>query len=386
MPTTVKRVELFFQEGSSDKVYNAAIVEADDGTFAVDVEWGRRGAPLAKGRKAQQVTRALADKTFDKLVREKTNKGYEVVADGVAPAAVAPPQGEGSGTKGGNVSRPKLGPGAMLMNPIDDDDADTFIKDGAWAAQQKLDGNRVLLHVGAARRFGTNRNGQETSVPKDVLDGADSLPEGTILDGELIAGTYHVFDVLRVGDTDVMKRGYHERWTMLADDLEPGFSGPLELVALATTTKEKRALHTRLFDACAEGIVFKKLDAPYTSGRASSGGSQRKLKFTKSADVVIVENAGNAYRMVVKDGAGWFDVGKVFSGSTNESRAAIDAALSRGERVVAEVRYLYATSSFQLFQPVLARVRDDKDADDCGKDQLVQTNKDVHDVDDGDDA
>ena len=380
MATIVKTVQLFFQEGSSDKFYHATMVEADDGTFAVDVEWGRRGAPPAKGRKAQQVTRAVADKTFDKLVREKTNKGYEVVTNDVTPAAVAPPQGEGSGTKGGNVSRPKLGPGAQLMNPIDDDDADTFIDDAAWAAQQKLDGNRVLLHVGLERRFGTNRNGQETAVPADVLDGADGLPEGTILDGELIAGTYHVFDVLRVGTTDVIKRGYHERFTLLADDLEPGFSGPLQLVALATTTKEKRALHTRLLNAHAEGIVFKKLDAPYTSGRASSGGSQRTLKFTKSADVVIVENAGNAYRMVVKDGATWFDVGKVFSGSTNESRTAIDAALSRGERVVAEVRYLYATSSFQLFQPVLSRVRDDKDANECGKDQLVQTNKDVHDV------
>ena len=383
MPTAVKSVQLFFQEGSSDKVYNATMVEADDGTFVVDVEWGRRGAPLSKGRKAQQVTRVVADKTFDKLVREKTSKGYEVVTDDVAPAAVAPPQGEGSGTKGGSVSRPKIGPAAQLMNAVDEADADGFIADAAWVAQQKLDGNRVLLHVTAARRFGTNRNGQETAVPVAVFDGAESLPDGTILDGELIAGRYHVFDVLKVGNDDVMQHGYLDRWTRLADDLEPGFSGPLELVALATTTKEKRALHTRLTAAAAEGIVFKRADAPYTSGRASSGGAQRKLKYTKSADIVIVENAGNAYRMVVNDGTAWFDVGKVFSGSTTESRAAIDAALARGERVVAEVRYLYATASFQLFQLVLQRLRDDKAAADCGKDQLVQTNKDVHDVDAG---
>lgn len=383
MSNVVKRIELFFQEGSSDKVYNASIVEDDDGTFAVDVEWGRRGAPPSKGRKAQQVTRAVADKTFDKLVREKTGKGYEVVSDSTGPAAVAPPQGEGSGTKGGASLRAKLGPAAQLMNPIDDDEADAFINDAAWGAQQKLDGNRVLLHVTDARRFGTNRNGQETSVPTDVLDGADSLPDGTILDGELIAGTYHVFDVLKVGDDDVTTRPYRERYERLSDELEPGFSGPLELVALATSTKEKRALHDKLYAASAEGIVFKKLDAPYTSGRPASAGSQRKLKFTKSADVVIVENAGNAYRMVMKDGANWFDVGKVFSGSTNESRAAIDAALKKGQRVVAEVRYLYATSTFQLFQPVLVRTRDDKADVDCLKSQLQQTSKDIHDVDDG---
>ena len=387
MPQIVKNVQLFFQEGSSDKVYHATLVQEDDGTFSVDVEWGRRGSGLNRGRKAQRVARAVADKTFDKLVREKTNKGYEVTADDVKPADVAPPEGCGSGSKGGSARRAKLGPAAQLMNAIDDDEAEAFLKDDAWVGQQKLDGNRVLLHVTHERQFGTNRNGQETSVPKDVLDGAGSLPVGTILDGELIAAEYWVFDVLRVGDEDVTSRGYVERWQLLSDDLEPGFSGPLQLTALAVTTQEKRALHQRLTAACAEGIVFKQRDAPYKSGRPSSGGTQRKCKFTKSADVVIVENAGNAYRMVVAHQglgkAAWFDVGKVFSGTTNESRAAIDKALAAGERVVAEVRYLYATADFQLFQPVLVRLRDDKEPAQCGKDQLVQTNRDVHDVDDG---
>ena len=396
MPQTVKNIQLFFQEGSSDKVYHATLVQEDDGTFSVDVEWGRRGSGLNRGRKAQKVTRAVADKTFDKLVREKTNKGYEIVADDVKPADVAPPEGEGSASKGGAAQRKKLGPAAQLMNPIDDGDDDTFLQDDTWAAQQKLDGNRVLLHVTAERQFGTNRNGQETSVPNDVLEGVGSLPVGTIIDGELIGSEYFAFDVLRVGDRDVTDLGYVERWRCLSDDLEPGFSGPLQVCALALTTKEKRALHQRLSAARAEGIVFKQKKAPYKSGRPSSGGTQRKCKFTKSADVVLVENAGNAYRMVVKDPAAkkghkaqqqqWFDVGKVFSGTTNESRAAIDKVLASGGRVVAEVRYLYATADFQLFQPVLQRLRDDKEPDECGKDQLVQTNKDVHTVDDGDDG
>ncbi|MDP2344268.1 MAG: WGR domain-containing protein [Deltaproteobacteria bacterium] len=382
MPTSVKNIQLFFQEGSSDKVYHATLVQEDDGTFSVDVEWGRRGSGLNRGRKAQKVTRAVADKTFDKLVREKTNKGYEIVADDVKPAEVAPPEGEGSGSKGGSAKRVKLGPAAQLMNPIDDDDADTFLKDDAWCGQQKLDGNRVLLHVASDRQFGTNRNGQETSVPADVLEGVGSLPLGTIIDGELISSEYWAFDVLRIGTEDLTALGYVERWQRLSDDLEPGFSGPLQVTALAVTTKEKRALHQRLTLARAEGIVFKQKSAPYKSGRPSSGGTQRKCKFTKSADVVIVENAGNAYRMVVKEKKGWFDVGKVFSGTTNESRAEIDKALAAGERVVAEVRYLYATADFQLFQPVLQRLRDDKEPDECGKDQLVQTNKDVHELED----
>jgi len=98
--------------------------------------------------------------------------------------------------------------------------------------------------------------------------------------------------------------------------------------------------------------------------------------------VVLVENAGNAYRMQVFDGGKAFDVGKVFSGTTNESRARIDAALGRGQRLVAEVRYLYATADSQLFQPIFVRLRDDKKEKECVRGQLKSTNRGVVDADD----
>ena len=51
--------------------------------------------------------------------------------------------------------------------------------------------------------------------------------------------------------------------------------------------------------------------------------------------------------------------------------------LSRGERPVAEVKYLYATDDEQLFQPVFVRIRDDKDAKLCVRAQLAKTNRAV---------
>jgi bifunctional non-homologous end joining protein LigD len=72
---TIKSIELFFQEGSSDKVYNATILE-DGGKFTVAVAWGRRGSKLNTGSKAVKVSRADADKMFERLVREKRGKGY----------------------------------------------------------------------------------------------------------------------------------------------------------------------------------------------------------------------------------------------------------------------------------------------------------------------
>ena len=77
---TVRKVELFFQEGTSDKVYNAKIVEDGPGTFTVEVEWGRRGSSLNKGTKAVRVSREAANKKFDSLVREKTGDASKFVS------------------------------------------------------------------------------------------------------------------------------------------------------------------------------------------------------------------------------------------------------------------------------------------------------------------
>jgi ATP-dependent DNA ligase len=71
------------------------------------------------------------------------------------------------------------------------------------------------------------------------------------------------------------------------------------------------------------------------------------------------------------------EVGKVFAGTTNQSRKQIDELISSGERPVAEVQYLYATDDDILFQPVFVQLRDDKDPEECTLDQLVRTNREV---------
>src|SRR4051794_14630981 len=105
MMKLVRSVRLFFQEGSSDKVYHANLFDEGEGRFTVEVEWGRRGSTLNKGRKAVRVARAEADRAFERLVREKANKGYEPISDDKQPAAVAPPEGEGSGSRATGVRK-----------------------------------------------------------------------------------------------------------------------------------------------------------------------------------------------------------------------------------------------------------------------------------------
>jgi bifunctional non-homologous end joining protein LigD len=370
---TIKSIELFFQEGSSDKVYNATILE-DGGKFTVAVAWGRRGSKLNTGSKAVKVSRADADKMFERLVREKRGKGYEEKTGDHKPAAVAPPEGAGSGSKV-TGKRAKVGHAAQLLTAIDDeDDLEKFLADDSMIAQQKLDGIRVIVHVNEDGLVPTNRDGKVTQLAGAALGGLAYLPHGTIIDGEVMGDAYWLFDVLQLAGEDVRSRGYLERWDLLENELEPALSGEARVLQVASTAKQKRALHDKLRKANAEGIVFKKRDAPYTSGRVTT---QRKYKFVKSADVMIVENVGNAYRMCVMDGKAMFDCGNVFAGTTNASRKDLDARLARKEKPVAEVRYLYATDDHQLFQPVFVRLRDDKLGKACLRDQLVRTDRTV---------
>jgi bifunctional non-homologous end joining protein LigD len=372
--TVVRSIELFFQEGSSDKVYNARIVE-DRGTYTVAVEWGRRGSTLSSGSKAVRVTLAVANRKFDSLVREKTNKGYEQITATVKPAPVAPPDGEGSGSKVGG-QRARVGPGAQLLTALEDDALAGFLADDSVVAQQKVDGQRVLVHVGPTH-LATNRDGQPTQIPARLLAGLDYLPHGTILDGEVVGDAYWLFDVLQLAGEDVRGRGYLDRWALLDEELEPALGDTARILPLALGKRAKQVLHDKLRHASAEGIVFKQRAAPYTSGRPASGGTQRKYKFVRSVDVVVLENAGNAYRMAVYDGRALFEIGKVFAGTTNASRKELDLRLGRGEHPVCEVRYLYATDEHQLYQPVFVTIRDDKIATACLRDQLVGTNRGV---------
>ncbi|HEY1814236.1 MAG TPA: WGR domain-containing protein [Kofleriaceae bacterium] len=371
---TVKRIELFFQEGSSDKVYNAEIDDVG-GAFTVHVEWGRRGAKLNTGDKAVRVTRAVAEATLAKLVREKTGKGYEERTGGHQPAASAPPEGQGSGSRV-TGKRARVGERAQLLTAIDDgDELGRFLADNAMVAQQKLDGVRVLVTVGDdGELVPTNRDGQVTELAGRALEGLAYLPKGTIVDGEVLGDAYWLFDVLQLAGDDVRARGYLERWELLDGELEPALTGAARILPVAQGAKAKQKLHDSLRAARAEGIVFKQRDAPYAGGR---GTTQRKYKFIKSADVIILENAGNAYRMAVYDGGKLFDVGRVFAGTTNASRAELNTRLGRGEKPVAEVKYLYATDDHQLFQPVFVALRGDKVAKACTRAQLVETDRGV---------
>jgi len=75
----IRHVQLAFQQGTSDKVYEVDLREVDGG-FEVMARYGRRGKPLREDLKTPSpVSRDKADALFDKTVASKTKKGYEEV-------------------------------------------------------------------------------------------------------------------------------------------------------------------------------------------------------------------------------------------------------------------------------------------------------------------
>ena len=69
-------ITLYYKQGSSDKVYRAAIEPSGPG-FVVNFAYGRRGSTLTTGRKTSTpVGYDEAKIIFDKLIKEKTGKGY----------------------------------------------------------------------------------------------------------------------------------------------------------------------------------------------------------------------------------------------------------------------------------------------------------------------
>lgn len=286
MGTPIRRVELFFQEGSSDKVYLATLVDEGDDKFSVLVEWGRRGATLNQGSKAVKVPRAKAEQQLSKLIAEKTKKGYQEITEAITPAAVAPPVGQGSASRVASTGRKRTGQAAQLLNSVDEGALERLFDDDGYLAQQKLDGARVLVHV-HEELIVTNRSGQHSSMPRALLEVLAEAPRGSVLDGELVStkgeAIYWVFDLLQHGAHDLRGAPYLDRYQEL-DALIDQLRDPIRLVPTAVDAQDKRALYQKLAAARAEGIVFKRSDAPYTPGRPASGGAQLKYKFVKTCD------------------------------------------------------------------------------------------------------
>jgi bifunctional non-homologous end joining protein LigD len=169
-----------------------------------------------------------------------------------------------------------------------------------WVAEMKLDGHRLLLGDGVAW----------SRIGKDVANMGSLgsvIPEGVLLDGELLPldgeeGS-HLVSTLRADDPEALKfvafdilynegvyvgdKTWAERREILKSVVESVESPRLELSVIYSLNETSvEDLMNLAAERGHEGIMLKKVDAPY---KENSRSAWVKHKFTDTHDVVIVD-------------------------------------------------------------------------------------------------
>ena len=343
-------ITLYYREGSSDKVYQCSIEPAGE-RFVVNFVYGRRNATLNTGTKTNvPVGYADARRIFDKLVREKTAKGYT-------------PGPDGTPYRHSNEEQRATGLAPQLLNPIDEVEAERLIADDAWAMQEKFDGRRMLVQKHGAAIHGINRRGLMVGLPSPVTVAVHAIPGDFVIDGEAVGDVLHGFDLLELNGDDQRPLDYRQRLTALLNLLVSAQQRHVRLVTTAFVTNQKASLLEQLRSQKREGVVFKRLDAVYTAGRPNAGGPQLKHKFYATLSAVVGKlNAQRSVEIVLRDGSRRVPAGNVTIPPNHRVP---------GVGTVVDVRYLYAFSeSGCLYQPTYLGPRSDVSERECTVGQL----------------
>ena len=337
---------LHYRDERSDKVYRIAI-EPRDGGYVVNFAYGRSGSTLTTGTKTSSpLYFEAAQNVYDRVVKEKLAKGYILAADSQTYVT---------------GSRKVTGIRPQLLNAVDD--PEPLLADEAFCLQPKHDGKRLLLRKQGFEITGINRRGIECGFPESIRAAAAALPHNFLLDGEAVGETFHVFDLLEVRFTDLRPVPYKARLVELLNLLASTDQNAIQWVATYNGQGAKRRVFEQLREDNAEGVVFKRIGAPYSAGRPNSGGDQLKYKFVETASLIV--NAINAKRSVAI--AVWENGTLVPAGNVT---VPADQLIPQVGDVI-EARYLYVMpGSGSLFQPVYLGVRDDITAAECTRDQL----------------
>ena len=256
---------------------------------------------------------------------------------------------------------------AELLTEVSEREALRYVNDDNYGVEEKHNGERKIVYRTASGISTTNREGEPSGrfLPPHVVNALLAMPLPTyIIDIEWENGTVNVLDVLDLGGLNFASQPYNKR----KDAAKMVFEGRNPLVKVVDTVLGKSAKAAFVLAKKAEkaeGVCFKKLDAPYRGGRADQ---HLKLKFWKSLDCVVMgpgHDGHNSVRVGVFTKQGQL---KDICGVSLNGKVAVKI----GD--VLEIDYLYGTKTLDVVQPNLVRVRDDKKPQACTVDQ-IQVNK-----------
>ena len=217
--------------------------------------------------------------------------------------------------------------------------ATAFLEDDAYCAQEKLNGERMLVEKAGTAVAALNRQGEARALPETVAAVALTSGLDFLLDGEWIAGQFVAFDVLSINGADVTALPQSARFAALAE------VSPFRLVRQALA-EDKAALLASVRAEKGEGLVFKLRDASYLDGRTEVG---VKFKFWKSASFLVTD----------------LDIAKGTVGLASFGRCSFPfAGVWPKVGDIVEIRYLLLTKAGKLSQPAFLGVRHDLTAAD----------------------
>ena len=317
---------------------------------------------MTRGSKTTSpVPEKKAESVFERLISEKRAKGYQdapgisgKVFDGESEERTIVP----SETLIPVSAKEETGIIPQLLTPITEPEAEHFIRNKAYGAQEKKDGNRRFLRNDGLRVIGMNRKGQVVEISPSMSESVAALGP-VLLDGESIGDVFHAFGLLELGQ-DLRHLPYCDAHKKLSELVSP--EDPIiKVVPLYKSEADKRALFKRLKQENREGIVFKSLVSTYFPGRDPR---HLKCKFCATATVICTgaHHTKRSVSIAVLNMVGdMVPIGNV-SVPTNYNMP------GKGDPV--EVKYLYAYPNGSLFQPVYLGVRDDIEIEECLQEQL----------------
>lgn len=263
---------------------------------------------------------------------------------------------------------------------------DHYIEDPNWVLEQKMDGTRGLVHITANDSRWYSGSGGELKfaaaaqhLPLIVeqlrkalyVDETDETLD-VWFDGEVMidTGEFRIFDMPEATTNGLRhtqpNQTYAARRYAITLIMDYTDSPLIREVAIAIDSKQKRRLFNRVMESGGEGVVVKRHDAPYEPGKRPD--HSVKLKFTKTADVVVMENSRRrnaAGREIGNYKFGVYQHGELVPLGSCSLIGKPDVGVGS----VIEVTYLYWTGK-KMIQPRMSRVREDKPASDCNFDQF----------------
>lgn len=240
-----------------------------------------------------------------------------------------------------------------------------------WQAEWKWDGIRAQLVRRAGRTFLWSR-GEELVTDRfpEIGRVAEWLPDGTVLDGEImpwkdghplpfaqlqrrigrkslgakileeVPVVLVVYDLLEVGAKDIREQPLSSRRARIIELLQDlRVSGTLLLSPTVTANSwlELRDAWSGAREMHAEGLMLKRLDAPYGVGRRRGGWWKWKVQPYAVDAVMIYAQAGHGrraslntdYTFAVWDGGALVPFAKAYSGLTDAEIRDLDTWIRR---------------------------------------------------------